>query len=87
MAEHIAKHCLTSSSKDLRASEARLGGEGGGCVCDTCYVHHPAEATTHVQQGNCYLEILRQGWIPASGGLMQTVRVLKGHLDALQTRS
>eukprot|EP00731_Ephydatia_muelleri_P030959 Em0022g473a len=24
--EHIAKHCLTSSSKDLRASEARLGG-------------------------------------------------------------
>eukprot|EP00731_Ephydatia_muelleri_P019579 Em0012g404a len=26
MAEHIAKHCLTSSSKELRASETRLGG-------------------------------------------------------------
>ena len=84
MAEHIAKHCMTSSSKDLKAFEARLGGEGG---CDPCYVHHPAEATTHVQQGNCYPEILRQGWIPASGGLMQTVSVLRGHLAALQTRS
>ena len=51
MAEHVAKHCLTSSSKELRASEARLGGG------DPCYVDHPAEATTHVQQGNCYLEI------------------------------
>ena len=26
MAEHITKHCLTSSSKDHRASVARLGG-------------------------------------------------------------
>ena len=34
MAEHCAKHCLTSSSKDLRTSEARLGGvHQSGITC------------------------------------------------------